>query len=336
VFLPTFRRANLLPRAVESLLKQTHTNWVCELHNDDPADPFPAELVSRLSDSRIQLVQHERNLGTVATFNLFYQPLPEAFYSILEDDNWWEPEFLEKMLDAMTAFPNATLAWCNQHIWQEMTDGSWKDTDSHVNPQAQSDSPPRLIRWGHLRQVMGGLQANGAMLIRSRPGISYTTPDIPLAGIESYRDRMFPYPLVYVPQPLANFAQTLQTARGCASAAWGAFQVSLAVTFLRNGSFNVPQLGEVWTHFKNQRPPMTNELFATAFICGEARPLLRFASFADWLRFLLNTARHPLSFFHKLRVRTEHPLWWNELNRLTSSRFAEASRNPSSPFPTDL
>jgi glycosyltransferase involved in cell wall biosynthesis len=336
VFLPTFRRANLLPRAIESLRLQTHTDWICELHNDDPADPFPGQLVSSLGDPRIRLVQHERNLGTVATFNLFYQPVTEAFSTILEDDNWWEPVFLEKMLEALTVFPDATLAWCNQHIWQEMPDGSWNDTDSFVNPKAPAEAPPRLIGWGHLRQVMGGLHANGAMLLRSRPGTSYTTPDIPLAGIESYRDRMFPYPLVYLPQPLAHFAQTLQTARSGASAAWGAFQVALAVTFLRHGCFNTDQLKEVWTHFKNQRPPMTNELFAAAFICREARVLIRFSNTTDWFRFLLNTVCHPLSFLHKLRVRTEHPVWWNELNRLTASRFAEASRPPQFPFPADL
>ena len=41
VYLFTYRRNHLLPRALRSLVAQTHTNWVCELHNDDPADPFP-------------------------------------------------------------------------------------------------------------------------------------------------------------------------------------------------------------------------------------------------------------------------------------------------------
>lgn len=336
VFVPTYRRTNLLPRAITSLRAQTVTDWICELHNDDPADSFPAELVHRLADPRIKLVQHERNLGPVATFNLFYQPVPEPFYSILEDDNWWEPEFLGKMLDAMASFPNATLAWCNQRIWQETADGSWKDTFSLVNPNTPSVTTPRLIRWGHLRQIMGSLHANGSMLMRSRPGKSYATPSIPFAGVESFRERMFPHPLVYLPQPLANYAQTLQTARNDTASEWGAFQIALAATFLRHSSFNDSQLKQIWTHFKIQRPPMTNELLLTALICRKARPFMRCSDLVDWLRFLANTVRHPRSFFQKLRVRTQHPNWWKELDRLTAERFAEANIDSLSQFPADL
>jgi hypothetical protein len=325
VFLPTYRRAKLLPRAIDSLRAQTHTDWVCELHNDDPADPFPAELAARVADPRIQLFQHAHNLGPIATFNLFYRPVAETFRSILEDDNWWEPEFLEKMLEAMATFPNATLAWCNQHVWQEWPDGSWEDTQSFVNPREPSATGPRPIPWGHLRQVMGGLHANGAMIMRSRPGESYATPDIPFAGIESYRDRMVPHPLIYVPQPLANFARTLQTARRDTTPRWGAFQLALATSFMRHDPFRRSHSKEIWTHFKNQHPPMTNELMAAALICREARPFLRFARLTDWLRFLLNAGRHPSAFSHKLRVRSEHPDWWNELDRLTAARFAEAA-----------
>jgi hypothetical protein len=312
------------------------TDWICELHNDDPTDRFPSELVSRLADPRILLVEHECNLGAVATFNLFYRSIAEPFYTILEDDNWFDLQFLEKMLDAIAAFPDATLAWCNQHVWQELPDGSWKDSGRSVNPSEPFDSPPRPVRWGCPRQVMGGIHANGAMLMRSRSGENYATPDIPLAGVEAYRERMFPYPLVYVPQSLANFAQTLQTARNDAASAFGAFQVALSASFVRHGSFNEPQLREIWIYFKNQHPPMTNELLAAALICQEARLFIRFASFADWARFLLNAGRHPWSSFHKLRIHTEHPNWWNELDRLTAARFAEAGTDSKDHLPAGL
>lgn len=41
VYLCTYRRNNLLSRALNSLLAQTFKDWVCELHNDDPEDSFP-------------------------------------------------------------------------------------------------------------------------------------------------------------------------------------------------------------------------------------------------------------------------------------------------------
>jgi len=309
------------------LRAQTVTDWICELHNDDPADPFPAEFVRHLNDPRIHFIQHERNLGPVPTFNLFYQPVAEPFFSILEDDNGWEPSFLEKMLEAMTAFPSTTLAWCNQHVWQESTDGSWQDTHSLVNHEDHSDTAPRLIHWGNLRQVMGAVHANGAMLMRSRSGQNYQTPGIPFAGVESYRERMVPHPLVYLPQPLAFFSRTLQTARTHAASEWGAFQTTLAATFLRHGAYKETQLGEIWTYFKHQQPPMTNELIAAGLVVREARLLLRLAGFGDWFRFFINAGRHPLSTIHKLRVRTEHSDWWNQLDQLAAARFAETVSN---------
>ena len=63
IYLPTYRRPALLPRALASLRAQTFTDWVCELHNDDPEDPAPGQLLAGLGDPRITLVTHKRNLG---------------------------------------------------------------------------------------------------------------------------------------------------------------------------------------------------------------------------------------------------------------------------------
>src|SRR5262245_17316131 len=111
VFVPTYRRPSLLPRALDSLRAQTFADWTCEVHNDDPGDRFPAELVRVLRDPRIELRCHERMLGAVATFNLLYRPTAEPFSSLLEDDNWWEADFLDTMVREMRARPDVTVAW---------------------------------------------------------------------------------------------------------------------------------------------------------------------------------------------------------------------------------
>lgn len=77
VFLFTYQRAHLLPRALESLLAQTFTDWVCEVHNDDPNDDEPRRIVSSINDNRITIVQHEKNLGGLASYNLMFRPMEE-------------------------------------------------------------------------------------------------------------------------------------------------------------------------------------------------------------------------------------------------------------------
>lgn len=323
VFLPTFRRRHLLPRAIASLRAQTFTSWVCEVHNDDPADGFPGELLSTLGDSRLRLVQHERNLGPIATFNLFYRQTVEPFASILEDDNTWEPEFLSTLVATLKAHPATTLVWCNQQVEAEQPDGSCRATGRWVNPVESGDARPKIINWGHPRQMMGALHANGAMLLRSCAGQSFETPVIPFGAVEAFRERMLPSPLIYLSQPLASFTVTQQTARAGDRKDWGAMQVTLAATFLRHAQLNTAEAAALWKHYAEQTPSMTNQVIAAGLICREARPMLRQATLHQWLRFALSCLRHPSAWWNTLRVRRRHPDWWDILNAETAARFAE-------------
>jgi GT2 family glycosyltransferase len=166
VYLCTYRRNHLLRRAVESLLNQTFRDWVCELHNDDPADKFPEELVRRVGDPRITLVNHEVNYGPTRSFNGFFKPISETYFSILEDDNWWEPEFLQRMVAALEAHRTIQLAWANMRRWIEQPDGSWTDTGIDVWDRPPG-AVPELFYWPQPQQLMGALHSNGAMLARS-------------------------------------------------------------------------------------------------------------------------------------------------------------------------
>ncbi|WP_175414956.1 glycosyltransferase family 2 protein [Nibricoccus aquaticus] len=335
VFLPTYRRHALLPRAVASLRAQSFQNWICELHNDDPADPFPGELVAGLADPRIHFVQHARNLGPIETFNRFYQPTAEPFVALLEDDNTWEPTFLETMLAAMDAHPSVTLAWCNQHIIQEDPDGHLTDTNTFANPPSPSSGPaavsPRLQPWGQLRQITGALHANGAMLLRSRPGQSYPTPQIPFGCVEAFRERMFPHPLLYVPQPLATFTITQQTARTNSARDWSAALALLAASFLKHARLSSDESRQLCADFRSQRPPMTDTLISAALQCREARALLRHITPRDWFHYTLRFFRPPLTAFHTLRARSRHPDWWDLLDRETAARFQETSSSARPP-----
>jgi len=73
VFVPTYRRHQLLPRALRSLREQTFRDWCCEVHNDAPDDEFPRQLVAQLNDPRIKLVNHAQRLGGAGTMNAFYE-----------------------------------------------------------------------------------------------------------------------------------------------------------------------------------------------------------------------------------------------------------------------
>jgi glycosyltransferase involved in cell wall biosynthesis len=332
VFIPTYRRPALLPRALQSLLAQSLGDWICEVHNDDPNDAFPATLVRSLGDSRIELHQHQRNIGANATFNLIYRPTAEEFYSLLEDDNWWEPEFLETMVGELRCRPDVAMAWCNQKIWEELPDGTWRDTGRLTNVP-QQPAIPQLVEFGQFRQMIGALHSNGAMMMRSRPGASFEVPaDLPFAGAESFRERMIRHPLLFVPAPLAVFCQTQQTTRSESLAGWATIQTILAATFLKHCGYSKEGFARLFAEARRMRPPPTTAMILAAMTDRDCLRLIRHSRPSDWVVLLRGLVRRPHVFWQVMNSRTDHPDWWSFLDRHSAIRFEERRRQLTPAF----
>jgi glycosyltransferase involved in cell wall biosynthesis len=315
IHLFTYRRPALLPRALASLRAQTCTDWICELHNDDPDDHTPADLVRELGDPRIRLRQHERNLGAVASFNLICSPVPEPFVSLLEDDNWWEPTLLARLLDELSPRPECDVAWANMRLWREEADGRWTDTGQTIWPVIKR--PALTIAWPQPLQIDTPLHSNGAMLVRSaanqRLGVLSITP---LDIIEAVRERAFRYPLVFVPEPLANFALTRNTSRTHHAGDWLESQTLQAASFLRHARLDAGTITRLWRARREASPPATTPLFFAGLLELQSR-ILRNATTRDWSRFFCGLIRHPLLAARAITVRRRKTELWNDLEHAT-------------------
>lgn len=293
IYLCTYRRNHLLRRALDSLLSQTFTDWVCELHNDDPSDSFPRRLAAEIGDPRIRVVDHERNLGPTRTFNVVYGQVEEEFVSLLEDDNWWEPDFLFVMVRELRAHPQVSVAWANMRIWREEAGGGWIDTGQAIW-QTDSNDGDRLFDFPQLRQLGGALHSNGAMLVRAAHAPRYAVPDTtPFAAVEPVRERAFDHPLLFVPDLLANFSVTLQTARERDVSSWHEIQVLLHASYLRHVPLTPETLGSIWARARSGTRT-TNALLLGALLRPGARAALAHARLGDWVRLLRSFIGHPV------------------------------------------
>lgn len=333
IYLTTYRRRQTLPRALNSLLAQTFTDWICEVHNDDPADRFPQQLVEQIGDPRIQIVNHPENWGATRSFNQIFQPVSEEFVSLLEDDNWWEPTFLETMIQAMQQFPTVQVSWSNMRHWQEMADGSWVDTGK-TTWDVSAASHPQLFEWGHPRQLFTALHSNGAMLVRSQSADRYKTPDhTPFEGAEAIRERTFHFPILFVPHVCANFAITRESSRSKDTVTWTRLQVLLAGSFLRHLPYTPSDLKQIWQNARQKTPKSITTLFFTAFFCPDCLPILKGATPADGFFFLAYCLRHPIIAWKISRTIATYPELWCFLDQHTAARSQEQTASPPYPHP---
>ena len=325
VYLCTYRRHDLLPRALNSLLAQSFGDWVCELHNDDPTDDFPRQLVREVGDPRFIVVDHERNLGTTATFNLVYQEVAEDFVSLLEDDNWWEPQFLDVMVATMREWPNVHVAWSNMHVWQECDDGSWHDTSRDLWKRDDDAAGVELHFFPSLSRISEARHSNGAMLVRTERIRDFVIPNSTTqAAMEPVRERTFPHPLLFVPRVLANFALTRSTHRSRDLSTWVHSQLVLVSSFLRNVPLDAAALRTLWRLARIAPTRSTNDLLLAGLLFRGTRHALRYATLGDVLRLFASIVRHPVRLRRTIRrIRQDRDLL-PFLDRWTAERAREA------------
>ena len=108
VVLPTYNRAHVLGRAVDSVLAQTFSEWeliIVDNHSSDQTD----HLIENYHNSKIKLYKIN-NEGIIAkSRNLGILHAQGEFVAFLDSDDWWSPRKLELSLKHLQSF-NSTVS----------------------------------------------------------------------------------------------------------------------------------------------------------------------------------------------------------------------------------
>jgi glycosyltransferase involved in cell wall biosynthesis len=98
VIIRTYNRAQLLTRAIKSVLNQTYNNYELLIIDDGSTDTT-GECVKQFQDRRIRYHKHEMNLGVCQAANSGIELAQGEFISFLDSDDEWMPEMLENVFD---------------------------------------------------------------------------------------------------------------------------------------------------------------------------------------------------------------------------------------------
>jgi glycosyltransferase involved in cell wall biosynthesis len=107
IFIPTYRRPQLLKRAIESALSQTWKNIqviICDNASGDQTKDIVAEFIER--DSRVQYICHPLNIGMLANYQFALSILDTAFFSFLSDDDLLLPHFCHTAMEGFQKYPD--------------------------------------------------------------------------------------------------------------------------------------------------------------------------------------------------------------------------------------
>lgn len=110
VVMPTYKRSEMLSRAIESVLTQTYKNIELLLVNDnEPDDEYTAELELRIkkyeSDSRFRFILQEKHVNGAVARNVGIKQSRGEFIAFLDDDDWWEKEKIEHQVKFIETLP---------------------------------------------------------------------------------------------------------------------------------------------------------------------------------------------------------------------------------------
>lgn len=133
VIMPCFNAAPFLREAVDSVLAQTHPS-VELIVIDDGSNDRSREMLREYGNQLTVLEQANR--GPYPARNLGLAHAKGELVAFLDADDWWSPDFLEKLHAALGDRPDVTLAYCG---WQNVGDGI--QTSPYLPPEYENGDP---------------------------------------------------------------------------------------------------------------------------------------------------------------------------------------------------
>ncbi len=108
VLMSVYNAENYLPKALDSLLRQTLSNFELLVVDDASTDSSLAILsVYAASDSRIRVMHNANNVGQAISRNLALDQACGEFVCMLDADDWFSPDALAEAVSVFRLHPQA-------------------------------------------------------------------------------------------------------------------------------------------------------------------------------------------------------------------------------------
>lgn len=165
IVLPTYNRAYILPRAIQSVFGQTYQNWELIIVDDGSIDATP-DLVAGYHDARIRYIRHGTNKGLAAGRNTGLNAARADFVANLDSDDEWEAAKLEKeMAVFQKAPPNVCVVYSGYE--RKLARGTTVLLPSRTMPVKEGDLSNAFLEGNCISMQMAIIRKEAALRIGS-------------------------------------------------------------------------------------------------------------------------------------------------------------------------
>ncbi len=173
VVIPAYNAMTYLPETVESVLKQTFSDYEVLIINDGSSDHI-VEWAAQVTDPQVSIIS-QQNQGVSAARNTGIAQAQGEYIAFLDADDLWEPTKLEKQVGCLEANPSVGLVY----TWTALIDQFGQPTrrvwTSHIEGNV----------WEHI--VVDDMISNGSSpMVRRR---CFETAGVFDPNINSSEDR---------------------------------------------------------------------------------------------------------------------------------------------------
>ncbi|HYW21787.1 MAG TPA: glycosyltransferase family 2 protein [Nodularia sp. (in: cyanobacteria)] len=123
VIIPAYNTENYISKAIDSALNQTLSN-IEIIVVDDASSDQTLEMVRKFNDQRLKILVNQKNLGISATRNRALRAAEGKWVAVLDSDDWYAPERLEKLLQVAYS-ENADMVADNLYFIEDGQDYPW-------------------------------------------------------------------------------------------------------------------------------------------------------------------------------------------------------------------
>ena len=220
--MPAYNRPETLRRAIESLQAQTYPHWRAIVF-DDSTNDAAHDIIISANDDRITYRKNPVRMGAAGNIDQCFSPrslLAGHYGCLLEDDNYWLPEFLSEVRRNIT-IADSGLVLANQKINDEVN-GLQEEATTRGDWFLEGVVSPLHLRANLL--FMEGI-SNGGLVWRLEGDIDLRVGStVKEAGLqEACRSLLVTTPFRFVSRALAVWTSVPQSASARAQDSYRSF-----------------------------------------------------------------------------------------------------------------